>query len=130
MAVQNVITTAPTLGRRREARLRVRLATRLIGLDGSLWPVLADLSTSGARLKGNFDMLRVGADAVLAWDRFEAFGVVVWRDADQCGLRFYEPISRAELIATREIDDHDRLPNEHELARRAAGRFVSGNRQV
>ena len=130
MAAPNVITTTPTLGRRSEARLRVRLAARLVGLDGSTRPVLADLSISGARLAGDLGDLRVGGEAVLLWDRFEAFGVIVWREPGQCGMRFCEPIARAELIATRALDDRARLPSERELTRQAAQQFVFGKRRV
>ncbi len=130
MAEPSITTTAISLGRRSEPRLRVRLAARLVGLDGASRPVLADLSTGGARLKGQLTELRLGAEAVLFWDRFEAFGRVVWRDNGQCGMRFYEPIAQADLIATRILDDVQRLPSEHELTRAAAQQFVFGRRHL
>jgi hypothetical protein len=130
MAPPNVTPIAPPLGRRCEPRLRIRLAAKLVGLDGVSRPVLADLSTAGARLSGPFGELRVGAEAVLLWDRFEAFGRVMWRDSGQCGIRFYDPIARIDLIATRILDDVQRLPSERELARVAARQFVSGRRSL
>ena len=48
---------------------------------------LLDLSKSGARLRGN-DLPEPGQEVLALLGRLEAFGSVVWRDKDQCGVHF------------------------------------------
>ena len=130
MQPRNVITIEPSIGRRREARLRVRLGVRLTLRDGMSQAVLADLSLNGARVIDNKGGLRPGHEAVLQWDCHEAFGQVVWTAGDQCGLCFYEPVARAALIQTRAADDYARVSGEDDLVRSAARAFVTGQRRV
>ncbi len=114
------------IGRRGEARLRVRLDARVITLDGTGRAVLADVSTNGARIVGATCGLRPGQEAVLQWGDREAFGVVVWSGYEQLGLRFHEPLDGRSVLATREMDERHRLPGDHELTRRSAQAFVQG----
>lgn len=130
MGAQNVTTTQPSIGRRREGRLRVRLGARLIGLDGTGRAVLADISSHGARLIGEAPFLRQGAEVVLQWCGLEAFGQVVWQEAGQCGVSFYDPVPQAELFATREVDNRERLPSDNESVRRVARAFVQGRTRI
>ena len=129
MSPRNVITIEPHIGRRREARLRVRMEVRLILRDGRVQAVLADLSRNGARLVGAAN-LRPGQEALLRWDCHEAFGQVVWAAEGQCGLRFYEPVDRAALIQTRLLDDGARRRGANDVLREAARSFVTGRRRV
>ena len=115
-----------TRGRRRDSRLRVRLAAQMITLDGTARIVMADISRSGARLTGLLPRLRIGQQAVIQWHGFEAFGFLAWCNLDQCGLEFDEPLSQAILLRTRNIQDDSPLMSDRDLARNAASAFVAG----
>jgi len=134
MAGRNVHTREPLIGRRADGRLRLRIQARLITLDGTIRLVLADLSRWGARIEAPDAYrppLSVGQDAVLAWDRFEAFGTAVWTDGNQSmGMRFEEALSREALLATRELEDQRLLSPEKQQLRDAARAFVQGRRRV
>ncbi len=68
---------------RDDAMIRVAMMTltETVGVD------LLDLSTSGAKLRGR-DLPAPGEQVIVLLGRLEAFGSVVWRDEDQCGIRF------------------------------------------
>lgn len=112
-------------GRRHCSRLRVRLPARLVTHTETRRVILADLSLTGARLLTQ-GALRDGQEAVLEWDRHEAFGAVVWQEGPACGLLFFDPIDEATLMATRGIDDAARLPQDRELVRQIARQWVEG----
>lgn len=61
---------------------------------------LLDLSLTGARLHGG-GLPDPGEDVLLVVGRLEAFGSVVWRDRDQCGIEFDVALSD-EALATVE----------------------------
>lgn len=124
------MTSDPTLGRRKEPRLRVRLEVRLITLDGTSRTVMADLSRSGARLAGCLPTLRMGQQAVIQWHEFEAFGVVAWTRPDQCGFEFDEPLALAVLQKTRQLYDRSPLESELDRARVTARAFVQGKMRL
>lgn len=58
---------------------------------------LLDLSTSGARLRGH-DFPSPGQEVILLIGRLEAFGAIVWRDEDQCGVHFESALSDDALL--------------------------------
>jgi hypothetical protein len=122
----------PTTGRREHSRLRVRLPARLTTLDGTTRAVLTDLSFGGAKLEVKCDV-RPGQEAVLNWHTFEAFGTVSWVHDGMCGLHFDEYLDGKVLIATRDLDDAEHLPNDREMLRdtmRGVARdWVSGVRR-
>ena len=91
-------------GRRAASRVRVEIELRAITLGGTVKATLLDLSTTGARITQP-DGLSVGADAVLMWEGFEAFGTVAWTEGGQCGMTFDEPIADHVVSATRLADD-------------------------
>ena len=68
---------------RDDALIRVAMMTltETVGVD------LLDLSTSGAKLRGR-DLPTPGQEVVVLLGRLEAFGSVVWRDEDECGVHF------------------------------------------
>ncbi|WP_371741644.1 PilZ domain-containing protein [Novosphingobium sp. 9U] len=103
-------------GRRVSARLRTRLAARLEVLDGVQDCILVDISLEGACIRTN-KPVRVRNEAVLTWHGFEAFGQVVWATGTHCGVSFLDPITATVLLATRRLDQTDRLPEGRELAR-------------
>ena len=98
----------------------------MITLDGTNRMVMADLSLSGAKLSGAMPRLRLGQQAIIQWNEFEAFGLVVWSEANRCGLTFDEPLSEQALLKTRQVHDHAPLVSDRELARRTAQEFVQG----
>lgn len=87
--------------------------------------ILIDLSTTGARIAVDKPP-KVGTEAMLHWDRYEAFGEVVWAEGVQFGFSFDEPIPTQVVLATRDLDDVARLPHDEELLRRAAQDWVEG----
>lgn len=119
----------PTRGRRGNSRLRVRLPARLTTRADMLRGVLVDLSLSGASLIVPGTIVP-GREAVLEWGRFDAFGEIVWRRADRCGIAFFEPLSPAVLIATRNLDALEHLPQDRELARQVARGWVEGRTRL
>lgn len=112
-------------GKRRHARLRVRLPAKLITLDGEFRVVLCDLSTGGARV-GKPGLVLNGGHAILQWGRFEAFCELAWCRSGLIGAQFEEPIPKEWIIATRELDSAERLPDEEQLKRAVARDWVSG----
>lgn len=118
----------PVAGRRAHSRLRVRLPARLTTLDGTSGAILTDLSFGGAKLIARCP-LRPGQQAVLAWDRFEAFGTVSWAHDGMCGLTFDEFVKPRVLLDTRDLYDTEYLPSERDLARDEARAFVEGLRR-
>jgi len=118
----------PKAGRRSHSRLRVRLPARLTTLDGTSHAVLTDLSLGGAKLLVNCEVRR-GQEAVLSWHQFEAFGTVSWTHNGMCGLNFEEFVAPKVLIATRDLDDIEHLPNERELIRGIVREWVEGERR-
>lgn len=126
-------------GRRGSGRLRVRLPVRLVTRTGTHHAVLADLSLKGAQVVASVPLPQ-GCEVVLEWDRFDAFGEVVWSggagaglqrgEGARCGIAFFDPIDAATLVATRVLDDGARLPREGELVRQVARRWVEGSTRL
>jgi hypothetical protein len=111
-------------GRRASARLRLRLASRLVLLDGTQHCILTDLSAGGARIQPS-EAVRLRSEGVLMWaPGLEAFGTIVWISARECGILFDEPLTATALQATRQINEAERLPGERDMVRRSAQGFV------
>ena len=120
---------ASSPGRRARSRLRVQLGVKLTTLTSTQNAMLVDISLNGARIALTRP-IEEGLDVVLEWGPFEAFGKVLWRHEDTCGVRFYDPISPEALIATRDIDDNRLLPGDRELTREAAADWAQGTRRL
>lgn len=118
--------TFGTQGRRARSRLRVRLPAKIITLHGEQTVILADLGYFGARIT-NGDPPREGAEVILQWGRFEAFGRVSWSANGAFGIAFFDALPADVLIATRDMDDNDRAPSEREQARNFARAWASGH---
>lgn len=112
-------------GRRNRSRLRIRLAATLETRTATSRVILVDLSTTGARVLAE-NLPKVGTEAVLRWGEHEAFGEVVWAKALHCGISFFDPIQEQDVLATRQLDDAARLPQDRELLRQAARHWVEG----
>lgn len=85
------------LCRRQWKREEVMLAGSALAVTRSRSIVVADISESGASLAGR-DLPPPGDDVLMVVGPFDAMGRVVWRKADQCGIRFDELIG-PELLA-------------------------------
>lgn len=116
-------------GRRARSRLRVRLPVRVSTRTQTRSGILADLSLTGARILSDVE-LKLGAELLLEWGKFEAFGEVVWSRGQYCGISFFEMISDATLIATRNLDDAAHLPGDRDLLRQAAKSWVQGGSRL
>lgn len=116
-------------GRRRQARLRVRLPARLETRADILQAILADLSQCGGRVLTDAKLLR-GDEVLLDWAGFEAFGEVVWCDHNQCGIAFVEPIPGETILATRKINDAAQLPDDRAMLRQIAAQWADGSRRL
>lgn len=109
-------------GRRQDSRLRLHLSARIVTLSGTRAASLLDLSRHGTKVAVP-EPLPAGADVVLEWDRFEAFGRVVWCRNGLAGVTLDEPLSEPVLLASRNLTPS---PSATEAARRAAAAFVTG----
>ena len=112
-------------GRRARSRLRVRLAARLDTLSATHRVMLRDISLTGAKIS-DAGWARVGQDCVLTWDGHDAFGRIVWSTGGHCGIAFDKAIDSGVLIATRDLNDSECLPDDLEIRREAARNFSTG----
>ena len=85
-------------GSRRSPRENLMSRTVVMTMTDSHTVDLLDLSTSGARL-GGCDLPSPGQDVLMLIGRLEAFGTVVWREEDQCGIEFDIGLSETALSA-------------------------------
>lgn len=113
------------VGRRRDARLRVRLAAKVITRAGARHVVLCDLSRQGASVKA-LQPFDCRGPAVLQWAGHELFGEIQWSDAGRIGIHFDEPVPQALLIEARELDAFARLPEDRDMVREQARCWVQG----
>jgi hypothetical protein len=83
-------------GRRSAARSRAPLIVVLTTVTKSYSAVLVDISSTGARVRG--DMLPArGEDVIFRVGRVQMFGSIVWRDRIGCGIMFDEAINAVEV---------------------------------
>ncbi len=108
-------------GRRRDSRLRIRMGvpTQELTLDGQDSASLLDLSQSGAHIRVTA-ALRRGQDVMLWWLGFEAFGKVVWIEANEAGVEFDELLPTPVLLQTRQQVDAGLTPSTDQLAHERA----------
>ncbi|MDP3907788.1 hypothetical protein [Novosphingobium sp.] len=117
------------IGRRREARLRVRLAAKVITRAGAGNVVLCDLSRQGASVIAG-QAFGCSGPAVLQWGGHEVFGDIQWCSGGRIGIRFDQPLPQAVLLEARQLNETERMPADHELAREQARRWVQGVHRV
>lgn len=111
--------------KRHESRLRLRLPVKLIARAGEARAVLTNLSDCGARVEKP-ELPQMQGEVLLAWGRFEAFGVIAWSREGALGVRFYDPIPHEWVMKSRSMDDRDHLPDNSALARLEARNWVAG----
>lgn len=117
------------VGRRGEARLRLRLAAKVITRTGACSVVLCDLSRQGASVIAGQAFGCTGP-VILQWDRHEMFGDIQWCSGGRIGIRFDEPLPQAVLLEARQLNETARLPPDRELVREQARRWVQGMHRV
>jgi hypothetical protein len=86
--------------RRAHARLQVGIDASLETLDGRQTVRLVDLSQAGAHVQlSRPEAVREG---VLRWLNFETFGMAMWQEAEDVGLKFDVLLPAHVLEQTRE----------------------------
>ena len=89
-------------GRRSAARSSAPLIAVLTTLVGSRSAVLADVSSTGARVRGS-DLPVMGEELIVNIDRVQAFGTVVWSDSGECGIVFDPALEPDDEIYLRTL---------------------------
>ena len=87
--------TAPPKWKRlqlRAQRVPTSLPASIVTMNAYQYPELADISQTGAKLKGS-PLPPKGATALLRVAELEVLCRVVWVNEDQCGIRFEEVVS-------------------------------------
>ena len=80
----------------RAERVDVSLPASIVTMTAYQFPELADISRSGAKLRGS-SLPAKGTMALLRVGTLEVLCRVVWVGSDQCGLRFEEPVPPSTL---------------------------------
>ena len=76
----------------RAQRSPVSMSASMVTMNAYQFPELADISTTGARLKGS-PLPPKGTTGLLKSGALEILCRVVWSHEDACGVRFDEPVS-------------------------------------
>jgi len=95
--VNPTISPLPAACRRQAARQTVVLAGSAYGIARSRSIIVSDLSTDGAQIDGR-DLPSPGEDVVMVVGSYDAFGKVVWRTDDKCGIHFDESVSDEDIV--------------------------------
>ena len=74
-------------GRRSASRSAGPLTAVFTTLKESHSAVLADISSTGARLRGA-RLPHIGEELLISIDEVRAFGSVIWAEVDECGIAF------------------------------------------
>ena len=83
---------------RRNERVATNIAT--VGrMPASFAEVtVLDLSTEGCQIKTSSTLARVGATVLLPLsDRDDVAGQIVWKEADRCGVRFFNDLPEGAI---------------------------------
>lgn len=59
--------------------------------------VVVDISVTGVRIAGE-GLPATGSLTAVKIDKLRAFGEVVWRAADECGINFDVPLGRSDVL--------------------------------
>jgi hypothetical protein len=98
-------------GRRLASRSAGPLVAVFTTLKESHSAVLADISATGARLRGA-RLPYIGEELLLSIDRVRAFGSVIWAEVDECGIAFDGPLAtdEEELLRRKVAETHGLPP--------------------
>ena len=83
-------------GQLRAERVSVSMPASLVTMNAYQFPELADISRSGAKLRGS-PLPPRGTTVLLRAGPLEVLGRIVWVKGEECGLRFEEIVSQATL---------------------------------
>jgi len=86
--------------RQRAARAQVGIPARIVTMASYQFPELADISLTGAKLKGS-PLPPKGTVTLLRAGELEVLSRVVWVKDDQCGIRFEETVSPRAINQVR-----------------------------
>lgn len=92
------------VGRRKHARLRLRLPARLVTTQSSSPATILNLAEHGVGINTDA-FLKVGFDVVLKFMGLELFCQVVWARQGFAGLRFDATIGHEIILLLREVGD-------------------------
>src|SRR5688500_4089051 len=81
---------------RQSPRYRVLLIARLVTTWSERIVKLRNLSATGAMIEGH-RIPPVGTDLLLQRGSLEVFATIVWREGEQAGLEFDQPLTETEL---------------------------------
>ena len=87
-------------GSRRAVRENLMSRTVIMTMTDSHRVDLLDLSESGAKVRGH-DLPAPGQEVLILIGRLEAFGTIIWREQDQCGIQFDIPLSETAISALK-----------------------------
>jgi hypothetical protein len=90
--------------RRISAREAVMLAGSAMAVTRSRSVVLSDISHSGARIGGR-DLPPAGDEVLMIAGSVDTMAKVMWRHADQCGVRFDEPLCDSRIAQMKQEAD-------------------------
>ena len=98
-------------GRRRDERISTSLQAQLITPTETIIGTLTDISSTGARFHG-LKTFPVGRLVMVRIEKLEAFGTIVWRTHEFCGVDFKPPV---------DDDERQTITNLVNLCREAVG---------
>jgi hypothetical protein len=88
-------------GRRKSARSDAPLLVGLSTLTDDFRAAIVNLSHTGARFCGP-ELPNESEDLIIRANRVQAFGKVIWKQANECGVAFDSPLDDAIVAALRE----------------------------
>ena len=74
----------------------------LTTLAGSRSAVIADVSATGARVRGT-DLPSLGEELIVNIERVQAFGTVCWSEGEECGIAFEPPLDSGDENHLRQL---------------------------
>ncbi len=112
--------------RRTQGRLKVRLPARIDTLSATHSAILENISRKGAKLVVEAPP-KCGSNAVLRWDKYEAFGTISWVSGTRCGVLFASGLSEEPLRATLSLDEVTAMSDDTGFESLAAREWVEGS---
>ena len=88
-------------GRRKAPRSNAPLLVALSTVTQDFRAAIVNISQSGMRLSAP-ELPAEGEELMFRADRVQAFGKVIWKRGNECGLEFETPLSSAEADALRQ----------------------------
>lgn len=89
-------------GRRSATRETAPLLVLLSTLSRNYNAILSDISATGVRLNAR-DLPDIGSELYFSVGEVKTVATVRWRTGEECGLQFYEPLLKGEVIGVRRL---------------------------